>query len=100
MDAPRSRKNGSISPAGGGSNAAHGAEPSRARRLWQGKERAMAEPKDPACDERPDESSDELMEDGQEEVFSRTAVEHGLIRDPPAIGPEHYDEEADGAGRS
>ena len=59
----------------------------------------MAEPKDPACDERPDEGSDELMEDGQEEVFSRTAVEHGLIRDPPAIGPEHYDEEADGAGR-
>jgi hypothetical protein len=30
----------------------------------------------------------ELLEDGQEEVFSRTAVERGLIEDPKAMGPD------------
>lgn len=29
----------------------------------------------------------ELLEDGQEEVFSRTAVEHGLVADPLALDP-------------
>ena len=29
----------------------------------------------------------ELLEDGQEEVFSRTAVEHGVVADPLALGP-------------
>lgn len=29
----------------------------------------------------------ELLEDGQEEVFSWTAVEHGCVKDPPAMGP-------------
>jgi hypothetical protein len=33
----------------------------------------------------------ELLEDGQEEVFSRTAVEHGIVKDPRAIGPEDPD---------
>lgn len=27
----------------------------------------------------------ELLEDGQEEVFSKTAVEHGLTKDPKAM---------------
>jgi hypothetical protein len=34
----------------------------------------------------------ELLEDGQEEVFSRTAVEHGMAKDPRAIGPEDADD--------
>ena len=29
----------------------------------------------------------DLMQDGQEEVFSHRAVDLGLTRDPPAMGP-------------
>ena len=29
----------------------------------------------------------ELLADGQEEVFSWTAVERGIVKDPPAMGP-------------
>ena len=32
-------------------------------------------------------SGGELLADGQEEVFSYTAVERGVVEDPPAIGP-------------
>lgn len=30
----------------------------------------------------------EVLDDGQEEVFSRTAVERGVVEDPKALGPE------------
>lgn len=30
----------------------------------------------------------ELLDDGQEEVFSRSAVEAGQVTDPKALGPE------------
>jgi hypothetical protein len=30
----------------------------------------------------------EVVDDGQEEVFSRTAVEQGMVEDPKALGPE------------
>lgn len=30
----------------------------------------------------------ELLDDGQEEVFSRTAIENGMVEDPKALGPE------------
>jgi hypothetical protein len=30
----------------------------------------------------------EIVDDGQEEVFSRTAIEKGLVKDPKALGPE------------
>jgi len=30
----------------------------------------------------------EVLDDGQEEVFSRRAVELGMIEDPKALGPE------------
>jgi hypothetical protein len=33
----------------------------------------------------------ELLEDGQEEVFSKTAVERGLVKDPNAMGPDDPD---------
>lgn len=32
----------------------------------------------------------ELLEDGQEEVFSWTAVDHGLTEDPTALDPESF----------
>lgn len=35
----------------------------------------------------PEDKLRELLEDGQEEVFSRTAVEHGVLKDPNAMGP-------------
>jgi hypothetical protein len=35
----------------------------------------------------PSATGGELLEDGQEEVFSRTAVEHGVVADPLALGP-------------
>jgi len=44
---------------------------------------AMAPAKAP--DQAPDQA--EVIEDGQEEVFSRTAVEKGLIEDPKAMDP-------------
>lgn len=37
----------------------------------------------------PDAEPDpELLDDGQEEVFSRSAVEAGQVADPKALGPE------------
>lgn len=30
----------------------------------------------------------DVADDGQEEVFSRTAVDHGLVEDPRALAPE------------
>jgi hypothetical protein len=30
---------------------------------------------------------DDVAEAGQEEVFSKTALEHGLIKDPKALDP-------------
>jgi hypothetical protein len=42
-----------------------------------------AHPNPPAPDADP-----ELLDDGQEEVFSRSAVEAGDVADPKALGPE------------
>jgi hypothetical protein len=44
------------------------------------------------ADPTPDKPA-ELLEDGQEEVFSRTAVEHGFVKDPNAMGPVDGEEE-------
>ncbi len=33
------------------------------------------------------EGTSELLDDGQEEVFSYSAVERGLVEDPKALGP-------------
>ena len=43
--------------------------------------------------QEPNIEDPELLEDGQEEVFSRTAIEHGLAKDPKAlaIGEEGED---------
>jgi len=30
----------------------------------------------------------ELLDDGQEEVFAKSAVQRGVVRDPRALGPE------------
>ncbi|WP_296595000.1 hypothetical protein [Phenylobacterium sp.] len=40
----------------------------------------------PCASENPDDS--EVLDDGQEEVFSRTAIENGAVEDPKALGPE------------
>ena len=34
------------------------------------------------------EAGREVLDDGQEEVFSRRAVELGMIEDPTGLGPE------------
>lgn len=52
----------------------------------------MTLPVKPAASPRPDKP--ELLEDGQEEVFSRTAVARGLVKDPKALGDEDGDVEA------
>ena len=36
----------------------------------------------------PRSAEDDVLDDGQEEVFSRTAVERGLVEDPKALSPE------------
>ena len=41
----------------------------------------------------------ELLDDGQEEVFSRSAVEAGLVADPKALGPEDLDRAPKSPGR-
>jgi hypothetical protein len=57
------------------------------------KEAAMpAQPQTPEPRE-PNIPDPELLEDGQEEVFSRTAVEHGIVKDPRAIGPENPEDD-------
>lgn len=51
----------------------------------------MSRPHDPAADPSTPPASDadpELLDDGQEEVFSRSAVEAGQVADPKALGPE------------
>lgn len=40
----------------------------------------------PRASENADDS--EVLDDGQEEVFSRTAIENGMVEDPKALGPE------------
>lgn len=40
----------------------------------------------------------ELLNDGQEEVFSHTAVERGLTRDPLAMDPETFKPDPHAAG--
>ena len=40
----------------------------------------------------------EILNDGQEEVFSRTAVEKGLVKDPKAMDPKDV-RSADGSPR-
>ena len=40
----------------------------------------------PRASENVDDS--EVLDDGQEEVFSRTAIENGMVEDPKALGPE------------
>lgn len=51
-------------------------------------------PKPPAATPRePNIDDPELLEDGQEEVFSRTAVEHGLAKDPKALAIGEDDED-------
>lgn len=37
-----------------------------------------------------DPAEPELMDDGQEEVFSHTAVELGLVKDPTALDPATF----------
>jgi len=36
----------------------------------------------------PDAPTGEVVDDGQEEVFSHTAVERGLVKDPKALDPQ------------
>lgn len=46
----------------------------------------MPKPPEPAPQSRePNIDDPELLEDGQEEVFSRTAIEHGMAKDPKAL---------------
>ena len=33
-------------------------------------------------------AEDDVVDDGQEEVFSRRAIERGLVEDPKALSPE------------
>lgn len=35
-----------------------------------------------------DPADGDVLDDGQEEVFSHSAVERGLVEDPKALGPE------------
>lgn len=37
---------------------------------------------------RPAATDHDVLDDGQEEVFSHSAVEAGLTKDPKALGPE------------
>lgn len=40
---------------------------------------------DPAADDATVQG--ELLDDGQEEVFAYSAIDCGIVRDPPALGP-------------
>lgn len=42
----------------------------------------------PALCARENADDSEVLDDGQEEVFSRTAIENGMVEDPKALGPE------------
>ncbi len=47
-------------------------------------------PDPPLSDASIDPSEPELMDDGQEEAFSHTAVERGLVKDPTALDPATF----------
>lgn len=42
----------------------------------------------PEASANEDAANSEIVDDGQEEVFSRTAIENGFVEDPRALGPE------------
>ena len=41
----------------------------------------------------------DVADDGQEEVFSRTAVDRGLVKDPKALAPEDLERTPKSPGR-
>jgi hypothetical protein len=45
---------------------------------------------------KPGPSDPEVMDDGQEEVFSHTAIERGLVKDPLALDPAAFGERPPG----
>lgn len=51
------------------------------------------------CTAAPKFAEGDVVDDGQEEVFSRKAIERGLVKDPKALSPEQLAQNPKTPGR-